>query len=160
MRYWRGVLLAALFGFPVIALLCIQVAQYCEIKFRHAVSVGLKVHDTNGVAQAGVRFRFRESGARYLVPIPFTWYWKTKGIVHEVASDAGGLATISFREDSLYLEDISLRGHAITNFTTIFYRHDRVAFTNRGYFGIVLTAHGYYPEAKDPWRQEHTIILQ
>jgi membrane-associated protease RseP (regulator of RpoE activity) len=159
MRRLVTIILTLLLALPIIILLGIQLLQYCDIRFRHAVSVPLHIQDTKGIAQVGVRLRFRESGMRYLVPIPFTWSWESKGIIHDVESDSFGAAAVAFRDHTLYLEDISAQGRAITNFVTVFHRYDGLSFTNRGHLGFFLH-HGYYPPAKDPWRQDHTIIIQ
>lgn len=143
--------LVILFGNPLL--------EYADIRFRHAVTVSLEIRDTNGTAQSGVRLRFKASGTRHLTPIVPEWSWKTKGKVHEVASDGFGKTRVTFRERSLYLESISAGGRAVTNFVKIFHRHDGLNFTNRGRPGFFLH-HGYYPPAKDPWGQDHTIIIQ
>ena len=44
-----GIIIALLFGLPVIILLGIQLLQYYDIRFRHAVTVPLRIQDTNGV---------------------------------------------------------------------------------------------------------------
>lgn len=130
------------------------------IKTRHPMTVALRVQDTNGIAQAGVRFRFGESGWRHLSPFPFTSAWTVKGPVHEAASDTTGALTVTFHEDYLDLEQISTKGQAVTNFMTVFYRFDGHCFTNQYHSYHWTLQYGCYPKAKDPMREDYTITIK
>jgi hypothetical protein len=155
---WLRVIVAVALGVPLLLLLGIQLLQYCGLVFRHAAIVPLRIQDANGTALPGIRLRFRESGPRNLIPVPFAPFWEAKGVIHDVTSDASGSATVSFRDETLYLDSISASGRAVTNFITVFHRYDGMNFTNQAQLGFFLH-HGFYSEAKQPWRHPHTIVI-
>jgi hypothetical protein len=143
---------------PVLILGAIQLKQYFRVRFSRAITVALHVEDTNGHPITEVDFRFRENGVRYLVPGRFfcSWSWHTKGTVHEVTTDASGIALVSVRDQMLSLEGISVGEKPATNFMTVFHRSDGLRYTHTRFFEYF----GHNPNAKDPWTLNYTVIIQ
>lgn len=156
----RTIIVAAIIGAPFAILLGIQAFQLIRVWTRHSIDVRLTVTDQNGAALPDATLTFRENGWRYLVPIPFTHSWISNGSVERVKTDSSGQARITFRDDYLRLEDLKLPDGRSPAFSYTFNRHDGKSFAHKGHRGGVLEQWGFYPQAKDPYRRNFSIVVE
>lgn len=156
----RTIIVAAIVAAPFAILLGIQAFQLIGVWSRHAIDVRLRVTDQNGVPQRDVTLTFRENGWRYIVPIPFSHAWISSGSVERVKTDSSGHARITFRDDYLCLEDLVLADGRAPSFSYTFNRHDGKSFENKGHRGGVLEQWGWYPQAKEPYRRDFSIVVE
>jgi len=157
-RHAAKMTLVILLVLPVLILGAIQLKQYFRVRFRHPVTVVLRVEDINGHPMTGVDFRFREKGTRYLVPNRFYWSpsWHTKGTVHKVTTDSSGMAFVSVRDQMLSLEAISVKEKPVKKFMTLLHRSNGWDWGRTGTFEY----YGYDPRAKDPWTNNYTVTIK
>lgn len=137
-----------------------MLVQPVAVKFKTPVVVDLVTKDEAGTPIPNVLIKTRERGTRYIVPIPFTWSWLSKGWMHSSRTDTNGCCTLRFKEDMLTLDYIQEGTTIITNFTSVFYRHDGKVFVETNHVGRWQWSWGFYPDAKEPFKRKYDLIIK
>ena len=94
--------------------------QPLAVRCRPPVIVDVTVVNEQSEPIADLTLTTRENGRRYVVPIPFTWSWISKGWTKEHHTDQNGQCSLKFRDDHLKLESIR---HGDTVFPNCESRH-------------------------------------